>query len=324
VLSDDEWRLLSFYDWSNDEGQLTGQLDFAAIVASLSRACTLPEALVRLAWLALHAAAAAREMGIDQRAAIASLEETLNDPRAVHAQMDIVINYAVPLLRFLTTPGSMERTALVQSWSRALTGLENDAALSVADHLSALRARVRLSKMDLRGENLDALARERVANAAYTIHQPALRHTVINTGSGILSDAGLLDEAEQLVVDELPRSHSPFYFMHNLAGIAKKRGDTSGMIGWYRQAWEQAEGPATRLQWGTTYLLALLDGAPPEPERVEALAAELLAELRANSDCRFQRNRTQLARIEAKLVTVDGGEQTRALHAAAAEGLARH
>ncbi|UUZ52219.1 hypothetical protein LP419_21610 [Massilia sp. H-1] len=35
----------------------------------------------------------------------------------------------------------------------------------------------------------------------------------------------LLDEAEQLLLAELARSHAPFFFMHNLAAIAKKRGD---------------------------------------------------------------------------------------------------
>ena len=47
-LSDDEWRLLSFYAWDTDERQLLKNLDFAAIVASLTRACTLADAVVRL------------------------------------------------------------------------------------------------------------------------------------------------------------------------------------------------------------------------------------------------------------------------------------
>lgn len=48
ALSDDEWRLLSFYSWHTDERQLLKNLDFAAIVASLTRACTLADAVVRL------------------------------------------------------------------------------------------------------------------------------------------------------------------------------------------------------------------------------------------------------------------------------------
>ncbi|HEU4375154.1 MAG TPA: thioredoxin family protein, partial [Telluria sp.] len=73
-LSDDEWRLLSLYSWDTDERQLLKNLDFAAIVASLTRACTLPDAAVRLEWLGLPAAAMAGETGIDQAAAIKRLD----------------------------------------------------------------------------------------------------------------------------------------------------------------------------------------------------------------------------------------------------------
>ncbi|UUZ52217.1 thioredoxin family protein [Massilia sp. H-1] len=43
-LADDEWRLLSFYSWDTDEHQVLKSLDLAATLASLARACTLPEA----------------------------------------------------------------------------------------------------------------------------------------------------------------------------------------------------------------------------------------------------------------------------------------
>jgi thiol-disulfide isomerase/thioredoxin len=119
ALSDDEWRLLSFYSWDTDERQLLKNLDFAAIVASLTRACSLPEATMRLEWLGLHAAAMAGETGVDQAAAIARLETTLNDPHVVCEQLDIVIGYALDLVRFLTAPGSVARLALIASWSRA-------------------------------------------------------------------------------------------------------------------------------------------------------------------------------------------------------------
>ncbi|HEU4371871.1 MAG TPA: thioredoxin family protein [Telluria sp.] len=313
-LSDDEWRLLSLYSWDTDERQLLKNLDFAAIVASLTRACTLAEAAVRLEWLGLHAAAMAGETGIDQAAAIARLDATLGDPEAVCLQLDIVISYALDLVRFLTAPASAARLRLLALWSHALEGLEHDVTLDMSDRMSALRTRVRLARLGAVDPELVEAAERRVAEATALPMSPALRHTVINTGAGILADAGLLEEAQMLLTCELPESHSPFFFMHTLAAIAKRRGEPAVALDWYEQAWQCAAGDATRLQWGATYLVALVDLAQQDIQRIDRCAAVLLHEFTAVPDAPFQRNRTQAARIVKALSGVEVvGEHAAAL-----------
>ncbi|MET0856706.1 MAG: thioredoxin family protein [Telluria sp.] len=304
-LSDDEWRLLSFYAWDTDERQLLKNLDFAAIVASLTRACTLADATVRLEWLGLHAAAMAGETGIDQAAAMRRLDATLEDPQAVCLQLDIVIGYALDLVRFLTTPGSAARQRLIDVWSSALEVLEADETLNTGDRLGALRARVRLARLGAPDPRLADVARSRVAAAMTMSMSPQLRHTVVNTGAGVLSDAGLLEDAQRMLTAELAQSHAPFYFMHSLAAIAKRRGEPAGALDWYEQAWNGAVGPATRLQWGATFLLALLDLSPGDGGRIERCAQLLKDEFDAVSDAAFQRNRTQAARLVKALSGVE-------------------
>lgn len=319
ALADDEWRLLSFYSWDTDERQVLKSLDFAATLASMTRSCTLPDALLRLQWHTLHAAAMSGKGGIDQRAAVKRLEEILGEPQAVRAQMDIVTNHAVDLVRFLTVPQSPARIRLAHAWAMALARLEHDPTLNLADQLAALRTRVRLSRLGEPIDEIEAVARARVASAAEAASNPAMRHQVMNTAAGLLSDAGLLDEAEQLLLDELERSHAPFYFMHNLAAIAKKRGDPAAAVSWYERAWESAQGPATRLQWGATYLQGLIDFAPQEAPRIERFAYRMLQELDGMGDAYCQRNRTQLERIDSKLALWDGDS----VHAAALRQAAR-
>jgi thiol-disulfide isomerase/thioredoxin len=319
-LSDDEWRLLSLYSWDTDERQLLKNLDFAAIVASLTRACTLAEATVRLEWLGLHAAAMAGETGIDQAAAIKRLDATLGDAEAVCLQLDIVIGYALDLVRFLTSPGSAGRTRLVVLWSHALDGLEHDVTLDMSDRLAALRTRVRLARLDAVDPQLALVAERRVADAAALPMSPALRHTVINTGAGILSDAGLPEQAQRLLTAELVESHSPFFFMHTLAAIARRRGQLAVALDWYEQAWHGATGSATRLQWGATYLLALVEMAQHDVQRIDRCAAVLLNEFTAVPDAPFQRNRAQAARIVKALSGCEGaGDHALALLSALRE-----
>ena len=300
-LSDDEWRMLSFYSWDTDEHQVLKNLDFAAALASMTRACTLDDARQRLEWHALHAAAMGGKAGIDQRTVIARTGAALADPGTVSAQMDLVITYAVDLVRFLTEPGSDERAAFAQAWAAALDTLESDTALGVADQLSALRVRVRLARLGAPCNDMAALVRSRVAAAVAGVSEPALRHVVINSGAGILADAGLLDDAETLLESELGHSHAPFYFMHSLATIAKKRGDPDRAIDWYAQAWDRAQGPATRLQWGATYLQSLVDFAPHDIHRIDRLSGQIIDELSSVAAPASQRNGTQLARIAEKL-----------------------
>jgi hypothetical protein len=287
-------------------------------MARLTRMCTLDEASTRLAWHALTAAAASGQQENDRAGALAVLETTLNDPVLVRANHDLVTQSAADLVRYLTASKDADRVQLCQRWEAALERLEQDPGLSLADQLAALRARVRLSRLGAPIEGLNDLARQRVAKTLAAVTDPALRHAVVNTAAGLLSDAGLLADAETLLLAELNRSHAPFYFMHNLATIAKKRGDPLAAVSWYEQAWKRATGPATRLQWGTTYLHGLIDFAPHDADRIEQFARVLLQEVSESRDAYYQRNRTQMQRIGQKLATWgDGGEYAAALRQAA-------
>ncbi len=322
-LSNDEWRLLSFYSWDTDEGQVLKSLDLAATLASMTRVCTLPDARLRLQWHTLYAAAMSGKGGIDQRAAVTRLEETLGDAHAVRAHMDIVTHHGQDLVRFLTAPQSPARIRLAQAWARAMAPLESDPSLNLADQLTALRTRVRMSRLGEPIDGLQALVLERVAAAAAAKMSASLRHQVVNTASGLLSDAGLLDDAQQVLLGQLETSHAPFYFMHSLAEIAKKRGDPVAAVGWYERAWDSAAGPATRLQWGATYLQGLVDFAPHDAARVERFAGRMLTQLAGMDDACCQRNRSQLARMDLKLVQWRGaGSDVAALREAVRAALA--
>ncbi|MDM5177958.1 thioredoxin family protein [Massilia sp. DJPM01] len=304
ALSAGEWHLLAFYSWDTDEGQLLAGRDLAATLAALCDACDEPEAALRLAWHALHAGASpVPQDGLDL------LLRTLADPRAVLAQADLVTNYAVDLVRALTAPQSEQRMVLSTAWSDALRRLESSDALDPADQLAALRVRVRMARLGSPVAGLDALLRERVASALAAAQEPALRHHVINSAAGAFSDAGLLDDADAVLRAALPGSHAPFYFMHSLAAIAKQRGDLPAMLDWYQQAWEQAAGPATRLQWGATFLLALVDATPDDAQRIGRLASALRSLVDGMADAHCRRNGTQLARMLGKLASVNNSSE---------------
>src|ERR1700712_1997191 len=89
--------------------------------------------------------------------------------------------------------------------------------------------------------------------------------------------------------------------MSELAGNAKRRGDKPEALRWYREAFETSEGPATRLQWGASYVNALIELAPKDEASIEQTASRLLDEAALLPDAFYERSGRSLARVGTRL-----------------------
>jgi hypothetical protein len=202
---------------------------------------------------------------------------------------------------------ALARTA--QAWAE-------DMWLSSSDRLMAVRLRMRMTRLGAPLPGMPEAVQSAVREALAGATDPHERHTLVNTAYSALNDAGLHADAEALLRAELPASHSPYYFMLSLASASRRRGDTAGMLDWYEQAWRTSTGSATRLQWGTTYLTALLDtaepvstlGSTPKSDttstvaaRIEAASAGIAEDVAATPDAFSQRNGAQLAKLKERL-----------------------
>jgi len=109
-----------------------------------------------------------------------------------------------------------------------------------------------------------------------------------------------------LLKTNLARSHSPYYLMSSLAGNAKARGDKAEALRWYEKAFDTSEGPATRLQWGASYVSALVELAPQDAPRIERAAAQLLSDVAAQPNAFYERSARSLQRAARKLQDWNG------------------
>ena len=99
----------------------------------------------------------------------------------------------------------------------------------------------------------------------------------------------------------MAKSHSPYYLMSQLAGNARKLGKTDEALSWYEQAWDKSVGPATRLQWGASYIGALVDLTPQDSARIEKAAARIFNEAGKDAGALHDRSARSLQRIGKKL-----------------------
>lgn len=317
-LSADEWSLLSHYSWDTDESRLLGERDLAATLLALVSAgdnaadaanadnadnaanVDHADAAARLRLHAQLAAGGKQASGGKQADAAASaaanaevLLAVFSDARLARANMDILSNSGVNLIKFAS-----RREELAAALSGVAAQWADDFWLGAPDRLAAVRLQMRLTRLLTATHGLQDQVRARVEAALAESTDPYERHSLVNTAVSALNDAGLSAQAEQVLLAELPRSHSPYYFMLSLAANAKRRGDMAGVVDWYHKAWNAAAGPATRLQWGVTYLNSLLELSPHDTARIAQAEQGLRADIAAaGADAREQRNLAQLQKL---------------------------
>jgi thioredoxin-related protein len=311
-LTADDWRMLSYYSWITDDAQLIPTKSVASTLQQLARACPADqkEAAIRLELKALAAAAAEGTKAVPDAAAAARLRAVLGDPVTARQNFDTLTDDPASIAAFVTSPRSPAREQLVADWSAALKRFVADASLSTADRLESLAGEAALARLDANDGAMPTpllqTVREEVARADRDTNDPYARQAVIDAAADALVKAGLLDEAEVLLKAELTRSHSPYYFMVDLAEVAKKRGDKAGALEWYARSYAAAQGPATRLQWGARYVNARIELAPQDVAGIEQAASSVIGELEPVADTFYGRNLRVLERMGKKLA--DWGE----------------
>lgn len=290
ALSVAEWMLLADYSWDTDEGALLGERALAPTLLALLGAGVAEvaaAAALRLRLHALLAQAIAPEQGADLLLAVCA------DEAAARANMDILNNYGIELIKLCA-----RRETVAAALRERAAAWAQDFWLAAPDQLAAARLQLRMARLLAPSAGLQELAHQHVAAALDAASDGYQLHTLVNTAVSLLNEAGLGSDAEHLLQSHLPNSHTPFYFMLSLAGSARRRNDTAAALDWYQHAYETAVGPATRIQWGVTYLSQLMEQASADGARIAQARQALLADVAAaGEDARYQRNHAQLQKL---------------------------
>ncbi|MDC8786558.1 thioredoxin family protein [Roseateles koreensis] len=311
-LTANEWRLLGFYAWDVDQGQLIAPADLPKLLSQLATQAQSvdPGAATRL-WLKALVANAAidTQHSAPESTAQSRLTQVLGDALSTRALADVLSNGADDIVRTLAPQAGPARKALLSPFESALMRLEADTTLSRADRLQALQARVDLARLDLpKNERhprlspaLVADVKEQTAKADRDIVDGYERQAVISAAAHLLSQVGLWADSDALLKANIAKSHSPYYLLSGLANNARQQGRTDEALRWSEAAFKQSEGPATRLQWGANYLAALVELNPKDSARIEKTAAQLFTEAGQDKGAFYERSARSLQKISASL-----------------------
>jgi len=312
-----DWRLLAYYSWGTDNGRILPAAERVATFRRLHERCPpeLAPECGRLYFEYLGAVAGAAVAGkspldgLERADARRRLLALLGSPAAAKANVDNLLYASESVVGLLSDAGKPERTALTDAWRGALARLGSgpDAAeLSSLEQLYVIRARMLLARLDAPEAALPAAlldeARQTVARIDAATTDGYARQAAVNGAANLYWEAGLDAEANTLLVAELEKSRSPYYFMLNLAELAKKAGRETEAVEWLAKAYAGAQGPATRFQWGYNYLVGVLEMTPEDTARVERVGLEVIGELDGSPDAFYQRTRMRLEQLGAQLL----------------------
>ncbi|PKV14654.1 thioredoxin family protein [Xanthomonas prunicola] len=309
-LSADDWAVLGSYAWGTDD-RLVKPADAANVLTRLSTAAPQP-ALQRS--FALAAISAAKHPPAASAANRTLLETVLADPAEVRANLGTLSYMPARLITAASNEAGV-RTTLSNALNQALDKVYADTSLPISDRLGTAYARIQLARL-AQGQPTETeakgpqpplptevadLVRQRVQWASDAAKTDEERQSTISTAAALLGEAGDASGAEQLLLAELSRSKTPYYYMPELADLAEQRGDKKTALSWLRKAYESAQGPATRVQWGVMYVDGLIRLSPDDTAGIESAATQVIGELAGQPDGYRQRTRQRFATLGTAL-----------------------
>lgn len=309
-LSAADWKLLAYYSWWQDRGHALGDESLQQVAPLLAASCPAELAVEKslLQMLAVQAWLVDAERDEDQAAQHrATVDRVLADVRLAQENLGSFMMAGDSMVEYLSMG---DENALAAAIQNLLRGVIDDPRMPVLTRIDALQGWVAVSlaasapDAGLAPES-QAWLRQQLTAVRSTLDSYQL-HAGLNGIWQAYYHAGMPGQARASLEEGIRLSDQPYYFMADLAYFETQLGNGESAMSWYQQAWQAAEGPATRQQWGVNYLEALVTFAPEDAAAISGTARLLLEELSGQRDAIHQRTARELREMSRLLLTWAG------------------
>jgi thioredoxin-like negative regulator of GroEL len=334
----EDCRRLAYNGWMLDDAWSQHPESLGTLAGQLAQAAELcpPDRTVertRLQMTAVHAAVRAQAKALAGGAApSAQLLELLEPVPGVLADRDLAEAvgdtlwflpaefFGAAASVFAPQDAKRGREILRRLWFALMDRLADDPRYSAADRIDALRSKALAAKsLSADGKVPPALAAavtKRIDEALAREHEPYARASLVNSALNVLEVLGDDKRAHDILAGEIKTSAYAYYYMPDLADLEEKLGHTDQAVEWLARSYREAQGPATRFQWGVGYVRGLVRMRPQDEPGIRDAALAVLGDLDASGDLHGRTLRS-LKRLETSLQ--DWGKD--ASHAAAIEAV---
>jgi thiol-disulfide isomerase/thioredoxin len=319
TLSARDCRQLAYNGWQLDDAWIFHPESLDGLARDLAHAAKhcplkLRAERARLRTLAALAALQSQEKALGSgKAAVDPLPALVREQLAILGDRPTALQVGEVLeelpppffaLALQASGGEKARAKLRGQWFAVMDAMAGDGRRSQAEQFYSLRGKLVGAKaLDPEGRIAPELAQsvsQRIDSALAQERDPYRRTSLVNAALNVLDVLGDEQRAHEILAGEMKTSAYPYYYMSDLAEIEEKRGNKAGAIELLARAYQTAEGPATRFQWGAGYVRGLVRMAPQDEAAIRGAAESVLAELDASGDL-HGRTRRALERLGASL-----------------------
>ena len=179
-----------------------------------------------------------------------------------------------------------------------------NATFAPADQLAAQLMKITASKAYAADGKVPTDVRSvAVATAAKMLdapQEPYVRAGVVNSAINVYIALDEWTRARDLLAIEATTSNTPHYYIGDLADVEEHLGNNQRALELMAEAYQKAQGPASRFQWGYSYLDGLLRLTPDDTAKIEKVGLEVTAELDGPNRI-HRRTLARLNRLDGKL-----------------------
>jgi thiol-disulfide isomerase/thioredoxin len=315
-LLPDDYLQLAYYSWGQDSGSLPEGTP-ASFFKDLADTSPGEEAGSRL--FMVYLIELAKEYEEAQENTDASAESDLVESSGEYERLVSILDSPELTLTCWDTLGyyseeivglplftEEQLVSLKKKWSDQLLSLRHQPSLSTAEQLTGWLPTLNLHYMNdeeqalpdsvLKELRLDLHAADEKTSNSFA------RQSVVSQMNYLYQSAKLYDEARVLLLAELEKSASPYYFMSSLSSLAEKAENIDEALEWRRKSYESSGGAATRFQWGANYVRTIIRLTPENHELIMTTSLALFDELQAGEEVFAGRNFRVLRSLNRKLV----------------------
>jgi protein disulfide-isomerase len=195
---------------------------------------------------------------------------------------------------------------------------------SPADQLAAQLIKIRVAKAYARDGKTPTDVRSVALQTAEKMlamdHAPYVRAGVVNSAINIYIALDEWPRARDLLAQEARTSNTPHYYLGDLADVEEKLGNPERALELMAEAYAKARGPASRFQWGYSYLDGLLRLKPDDTATIGKVGAAVIAELDGPNRI-HRRTLSRLTRLDQRLRGWNSSAERAAVVAKLREGV---
>lgn len=308
-LSNEDLTQLAFYSW--DQGNLDISVEqtpellkhLAMIANQKENRIAFSRLYFQYLWMAVNEGNTPLTED-EAQFARETITNVLADQDWLLANVDFFLFYAEDIVPFVSETEA-QRSTLSQHWIDAVAAIRHSPMLSSAEQLGTWYPQLDLYWINNPdAQALPAGVAQQVKDHVHTVDQQTkgrARQAVINRAYQVLYAAHLFDESKQMVLSEIQKSQSPYYFMSSLAEFAEEEKNYDEAVSWLEKAYNASVGNATRFQWGVDYVSGLVRMKPEQVDRIAMAASGLLDDLDQPADVFSGRNFGRLQSLNERL-----------------------